>query len=79
MIRPGIRIILQYATGVILVGTGLFALFTPLTPGALLALVAGLVLLIGKERTESVLKIVLGSYLYKKLRVEYFLSKSPIE
>lgn len=61
--------------GLVLLMWGIFALFTPLTPGSWIGIVLGLIILVGKEKTSYFLKKVLGEKWYTKARIDYFLNK----
>lgn len=71
-------IVLKKLSGVILVLIGVFALVTPLTPGAWLGIV-GLILLVGKIRTLKIIKTVLGERNFNKISVQKYISKIPID
>ena len=61
--------------GVILILWGIFALFTPFTPGSWIGIVLGLIILVGKEKASNILKKVLGEKFYQKTKIDYFLNK----
>ncbi|HEY4506934.1 MAG TPA: hypothetical protein VJH71_02105 [Candidatus Paceibacterota bacterium] len=61
----------KHILGPILVVTGLLALVTPLTPGSWLVF-PGFILILGKERSNFLIKKIVGKKLYEKFR------KSPI-
>jgi hypothetical protein len=67
-----VRRIVQDIFSILLVIYGVFALFTPVTPGAWLIIV-GLSGLLGKQRVKRVMVRILGVTWYERLRVDTFL------
>jgi hypothetical protein len=67
--HAAIHRVLRWFTGIILIAIGIFALLTPFTPGSWLIPI-GMIFCVGKNKTNAILQRLLGTTLYKRLRIE---------
>ncbi|MFM2415121.1 MAG: hypothetical protein RI911_814 [Candidatus Parcubacteria bacterium] len=66
-----VRRITQDIVSILFIVYGVFALFTPVTPGSWLIIV-GLSGLMGKARVRKGMQKILGAKLYERLRIDRF-------